>query len=66
MHFDFLSGYWVTLYITEGHLVFAAGMTVYTLIEIKFKESLLYRYSNGAYAEYQKKVPVLIPFLKHE
>ena len=45
---------------TVTHLVFAAGMTVYTLIGIEFEERDLAA-EMPDYQQYKRKVPMLLP-----
>ena len=45
---------------TVTHLVFAAGMTIYTLIGIQFEERDL-TVELPDYQQYKRKVPMLLP-----
>jgi hypothetical protein len=58
---SFLIGFWATPLMTIGHLILAAGMTVYILVGIRFEERDLLRAFSAAYADYRKRVPMLIP-----
>lgn len=53
--------FWCTPLMTWGHLLFAAGMTVYTLIAIRFEERDLIRAHGESYREYREQVPALVP-----
>lgn len=50
--------------LTFGHLVFALGFTLYILIAIRYEERDLVSEHGVAYAEYRRKVPMLIPSLR--
>lgn len=53
--------FWVTPEMSAGHLLLAAGMTVYTLIAIRFEEVDLVNEFGARYREYQRQVPALVP-----
>ncbi|HHG85053.1 MAG TPA: isoprenylcysteine carboxylmethyltransferase family protein [Bacteroidetes bacterium] len=56
--------FWATPTMTHDHLFFSEVMTAYLLIGIYFEEKDLVRRYGKAYSDYQKKVPMLIPFFK--
>ncbi len=61
----FLIAFWATPYMTVGHLLFATVTTIYILIAVKYLEEKDLRNALGErYAQYQKEVPMLIPFTK--
>lgn len=61
----FIIAFWATPVMTVGHLIFAVSTTIYIIIAVKYLEEKDLRDSIGKeYEEYQKKVPMLIPFLK--
>jgi len=61
----FIIAFWATPTMTTGHLIFAVITTVYILIAVKYlEEKDLRRYIGKDYEEYQKKVPMFVPFTK--
>ncbi len=64
MYFGFLVAFWATPDMTIGHFIFSFGMTIYTFVGIQFEERLLRHYIGETYEDYQKKVPMLVPFTK--
>lgn len=63
----FIIAFWAVPVMTVGHLVFAITTTLYILIAVKFLEERDLRRIHGEqYVEYQKQVPMLIPFTKRK
>lgn len=61
----FIIAFWATPVMTLGHLLFAAVTTAYILIAVKYLEEKDLRKALGKeYEDYQKKVPMIVPFSK--
>lgn len=63
LYIGWLMAFWFTPHMGAAHLLFAIGMTAYILIAIQFEERDLVNY-HPDYADYQKRVPMLIPALQ--
>lgn len=66
LYLGFLMAFWITPFMTAAHLVFAGGMTVYTLIGIHFEEKDLTTIHGDQYKDYKEKVSMLIPLRSKE
>lgn len=62
LYVGWLFAFWATPTMTVSHLVFAAGLTLYILVAIRFEERDLVQY-HADYADYRRRVPMLIPRL---
>ena len=61
----FIIAFWATPLMTVGHLIFSIATTIYIIVAVKIlEEKDLRNYIGKEYEEYQKKVPMLIPFMK--
>ena len=60
LYVGWLVMFWSTPVMTAAHLVFAIATTAYILIAIQFEEHDLVQ-SLGDYAEYRRRVPMLVP-----
>lgn len=63
LYVGWLFAFWMTPVMSSAHLLFAALATGYILVAIQFEERDLVRH-HGEYADYRKRVPMLVPFLK--
>ncbi len=57
----FLIAFWAVPTVTEGHLLFAAGMTAYIVVGIRSEERDLARHFGKTYADYRKRAGMLWP-----
>lgn len=60
LYVGWLLVFWAAPVMTVAHLVFAIATTAYILIAIQFEERDLIR-SHAEYAEYRRRVPMLLP-----
>lgn len=60
----FVIVFWAAPTMTLGHLLLAAGATVYILVGIWFEERDLRRILGDTYRDYAARVPALIPGLR--
>lgn len=56
--------FWATPDMSQGHLLFAAGMTLYIFIGVAFEERDLLRTHGESYARFRATHPMLIPRLR--
>lgn len=56
--------FWATPKMTVGHFLFAAGMTIYSLIGLKFEERDLIDQFGEEYKTYKQNVGMVLPFQK--
>jgi protein-S-isoprenylcysteine O-methyltransferase Ste14 len=53
--------FWATPTMTVGHLLFAAGMSLYMVLAVQFEERDLVNHFGGDYESYRKRVPMFVP-----
>lgn len=63
LYSGFLIAFWATPLMTAGHLLLAAGMAAYILIAIRYEERDLVTAIGQPYADYRKRVGMLLPGL---
>lgn len=63
LYSGFLIAFWATPHMTYGHLLLAAGMSVYILIAIRHEERDLVALFGRDYEEYRNRVGMLTPRL---
>ena len=61
LYFGFLLAFWATPIMSAAHLVFAAGLTLYVLVAIRFEERDLAARFGDRYRDYRKRVRALVP-----
>jgi protein-S-isoprenylcysteine O-methyltransferase Ste14 len=60
LYVGWITVFWSTPDMTAAHLLFAVGLTVYILIAIRYEERDLVG-SHIEYADYRRRVPMLVP-----
>ena len=63
LYVGWLIAFWATPTMTLGHLVFAAAMTGYILIAVRYEERDLLREYGTKYTDYRRRVPGFVPRL---
>ncbi len=61
LYVGWIMSMWGTPSMTTGHLLFAAGLTTYILIAIRYEERDLVKFLGDDYVRYKEKVPMIIP-----
>ena len=64
LYLGFILAFWGGAVMTVGGMLFAATMTTYILIAIRFEERDLVRILGSEYENYREQVPMLVPGLK--
>ncbi len=62
--FGFLLAFWAVPHMTVGHLVFALTFSLYILIALQIEERDLMQLHPEEYADYRRRVPMLVPFTR--
>lgn len=58
----FIIAFWAAPTMSLGHLVFAIATTIYILVALQFEEADLVKAFGAQYADYRRRIPMLIPF----
>lgn len=66
LYLGWLCVFWSTPVMSVAHLVFAIMTTAYIFVAIRFEEKDLVTIHGRDYAEYRKKVPMMLPFGKKQ
>ena len=64
LYLGFFIAFWATPEMTAGHLLLAAGVSVFMLIAIQYEERDLVGYFGKAYEDYRERVGMLTPRLR--
>jgi methanethiol S-methyltransferase len=61
LYLGFILAFWAAPTMSWGHLLFAASMTSYILVAIRFEERDLVQHLGERYVRYREEVPMLVP-----
>lgn len=61
----FFIAFWSTPHMTTGHMLFAAGMSVYIIVGVYFEEKAMIRRFGQDYEEYSERVPKFFPLFNN-
>jgi methanethiol S-methyltransferase len=61
LYLGFVLAFWAGPTMSVGHLLFAATMTAYILVAIRFEERDLVHHLGERYERYREQVPMLVP-----
>jgi protein-S-isoprenylcysteine O-methyltransferase Ste14 len=63
LYVGWAAAFWVTPTMTMGHLLFAAAMTTYMALAVRFEERDLVEHFGRRYEDYRQRVPMFVPTL---
>jgi protein-S-isoprenylcysteine O-methyltransferase Ste14 len=61
LYVGFAIAFWSTPTMTLGHLLFAAAMTTYMAVAVRFEERDLVQHLGRQYEDYRRRVPMFLP-----
>jgi protein-S-isoprenylcysteine O-methyltransferase Ste14 len=63
LYVGWATAFWVTPTMTLGHFLFAAAMTTYMAVAVRFEERDLVEHFGARYDDYRRRVPMFVPRL---
>ncbi len=66
LYLGFITAFWFTPEMTQGHLLFAAVTTAYILVAIQLEERDLMKGLGQDYVDYRKRIPLILPIPKRK
>lgn len=63
LYLGWATAFWATPTMTLGHLLFAAAMSTYMAVAVRFEERDLVAHFGRRYEDYRRRVPMIVPRL---